>query len=392
MDRLTRARDNGVHLLGYIYPHAPVELVLAYGVVPSLVWVSPVSSGSYEHSLQTFACSYSRNLFGQRSEERLGPYSSFLFPSNTCDSLQNLADIWRHRFPQDRVLRLSYPATDYGPDSIAYMASELRELSSMLRDLTGRDFSEAQFRTSCQHVGEMRFMLQRLYILRAMYPDTISYGRLAELVRLFLTLPDEECLSTIRDAHTRISESVGGSVDRDMEGVRRSLLEKHFTSLVPTRADDSLRVAIVGGMVEPVSIADLFESATGGRLSPVFDFLSFGYKSVFVPPVPPSGDPHQEMARSLMASPKEPTTQGLESRMSDLQAMVRGLHIDGLVVCEQQFCDPDGFEAPSVERAAKSMSIPCLRLPIDPELSDRSRLVGRIQAFLETLGGGRHLV
>jgi benzoyl-CoA reductase/2-hydroxyglutaryl-CoA dehydratase subunit BcrC/BadD/HgdB len=67
------------------------------------------------------------------------------------------------------------------------------------------------------------------------------------------------------------------------------------------------------------------------------------------------------------------------------------LNVSGLVVCEQSFCEPDQFEAPSLVDAASEVGVPSVRLPIDPELSDRARLEGRIQSFLETLEGGPKL-
>ena len=67
--------------------------------------------------------------------------------------------------------------------------------------------------------------------------------------------------------------------------------------------------------------------------------------------------------------------------------MLEALSFDGLVICEQSFCDPDEFETPSLLRIADQLGVPSLRLPIDPEISDRSRLIGRLQTFLETLEG-----
>jgi benzoyl-CoA reductase/2-hydroxyglutaryl-CoA dehydratase subunit BcrC/BadD/HgdB len=56
-------------------------------------------------------------------------------------------------------------------------------------------------------------------------------------------------------------------------------------------------------------------------------------------------------------------------------------------VCEQSFCDPDEFESPSLERAAEEVGVPTVKLPLDSELSDRARIEGRIQTFLETIDG-----
>ena len=72
--------------------------------------------------------------------------------------------------------------------------------------------------------------------------------------------------------------------------------------------------------------------------------------------------------------------------MSFLKDLVKALHIDGLLICEQSFCDPDQFEAPSIEKAASEAGIRTVRIPIDPELSDRARIEVKIQTFLESAG------
>jgi benzoyl-CoA reductase/2-hydroxyglutaryl-CoA dehydratase subunit BcrC/BadD/HgdB len=91
------------------------------------------------------------------------------------------------------------------------------------------------------------------------------------------------------------------------------------------------------------------------------------------------------MARALLNAPTEPTQEGLPNRLAFLEDMLRHLRIDGLVVCEQSFCDPDEFEAPSSAAVAAKVGIPTTRLQLDPELSDHARVEGKIHSFLETL-------
>ena len=90
-DSLIAARHQSVQdlissdhaLIGYIYPHAPLELFLAHDLTPTLLWAEPKIPGAYEASLQTFCCAYSRNLFSQRSKERLPPLKAIVFPGGT---------------------------------------------------------------------------------------------------------------------------------------------------------------------------------------------------------------------------------------------------------------------------------------------------------------------
>ena len=97
------------------------------------------------------------------------------------------------------------------------------------------------------------------------------------------------------------------------------------------------------------------------------------------------GEPFKESARSILGAHSEPTQEGLPKRVAFLKDVLAKLSIQGLIVCEQSFCDPDEFESPSLEKAAEEVRVPTVRLPLDSELSDRARIEGRIQTFLETI-------
>ena len=115
------------------------------------------------------------------------------------------------------------------------------------------------------------------------------------------------------------------------------------------------------------------------------DLLSFGFKTVFTSPILENQEPFEAMAKSVLSAPGEPTHEGLQQRMRFLKNLSKAIDIDGLVIFEQSFCDPDQFEAPSIERAANEIGLRTVRIPVDPEFSDRSRIEVRIQSFLESI-------
>ena len=387
--RLTRLSSDGRTIIGYVYPHIPLELFLAHGITPSLIWADPTVRGGFEGSIQTFACSLSRNLLSRRSMGGLSSFSGILLPSNTCDSLLNVGDVWRRRFPQDKFFRLTYPAANFDEDSVQFLAEELRILSESLKNMFGRAFSEDALQTAVALVNRFREGAQSLYTCRMVKPSLLPYAKIARLVRDFLTFPDAESVDQINesalDASKRLEEA--GEL-RTTNLLRGELLNEVLSDDKIAANSKTPRVIAVGGMTEPLAIESLFNAA--GRLGEdvlVTDLLSFGFKTVFTPPVNLNGDPFVAMSRSILNAPSEPTQEGLTKRLEFLRLLISKLSINGLVICEQSFCDPDQFEAPSLLKAASEVGVPTVRLPIDPELSDRGRLEGRIQSFLETLEG-----
>ena len=305
--------------------------------------------------------------------------------------MHNVADVWRHRFPEDKILILTYPAARFGEDSVSFLAEELRILSESLKNIFGRPLSNDGFLAAVSLVNDFRNAAQTLYSCRVVDPTVVSYSELARMVRMFLTSPDADTARRISESASAASRILDG---RGQLGAVKSLQE----GLLAGTLDDveiavesnAPRVIVAGGMIEPQAIASLFKGSP--KFSDdviVFDLLSFGFKTVFTPPVSLMGDPFVAMARSILGAPSEPTQEGLHGRLEFLKLVLSRLSIRGLVVCEQSFCDPDQFEAPSLVSAASEVGVPSVRLPIDPELSDRARLEGRIQSFLETLEDGQ---
>ncbi|MFX0056320.1 MAG: 2-hydroxyacyl-CoA dehydratase [Promethearchaeota archaeon] len=379
--------DAGEQVLGYIYPHPPHELIIAHGLKPSLVRTNPAVVGAYEASLQTFACSLTRNLFSQRINDSFPQLAGILFSGNTCDALQNVGDVWRKRFPEDKVFRLTYPVGDAGESSVDFLAMEIKAFSDNLATTYGNGFSESIFKTAALLLHEIRDVLQLMYCTRLLYPSLISYNELSHFVGEFLTAPTQEVSERMNGKWEEVEESFENDNQMNkVEQLRDSLLNQDLSGYEVDINTSSPRIAVIGGMVEPRTFAGLIENIPGVTdTTLVLDMLSFGFKTVFTPRVNAEGEPFQESARSILGAHSEPTQEGLPKRVAFLKDVLTKLSIQGLIVCEQSFCDPDEFEAPSLEKAAEEVGVPTVKLPLDSELSDRARIEGRIQTFLETI-------
>ncbi len=386
---LKELMDSGDAIIGYIYPHAPLELLMAHGFTPSLLRALPGIASGFEESLQTFACSYIRNLYSQRANGHFLTLAGLLFPGNTCDALQNLGDIWRVRFPDDRVFRLTYPVTRYSQDesTTKFLTEELRLLSDTLSKTFNRPFLSESYNRSVELVQDFRNSAQFLYSARVVNPKIISYAEVVRFVRTFLTGPTISSVSSVKEAAETVRNTANelGLLD-DIEAVRQAIKSGDYSGIKLPEDLETPRIVIAGGMVEPQAMATLINDMPDIHDSViVLDLLSFGFKTVFTESPSKSDDPYLAMAQSILTAPGESTHEGLSYRMDAMKGLLSNLSIQGLLVCEQSFCDPDQFEAPSIEKAASELGIKTVRVPLDPELSDRGRVETRIQTFLETL-------
>jgi benzoyl-CoA reductase/2-hydroxyglutaryl-CoA dehydratase subunit BcrC/BadD/HgdB len=218
-------------------------------------------------------------------------------------------------------------------------------------------------------------------------PQIIPYADVVRFVRAFLTAPTISSVSAVKDTATMVSNTADelGLLD-NIEAVKQAIKSGDYSGVKLPDDLETPRIVIAGGMVEPQAIASLISDMPDIPDSViVLDLLSFGFKTVFTESPSKSDDPFSAMAQSVLTAPGEPTHEGLSYRMNAMKGLLSNLSIQGLIVCEQSFCDPDQFEAPSIERAASELGVKTVRVPLDPELSDRGRIETRIQTFLETL-------
>lgn len=386
---LRRVADGGHRIIGCVYPSFPVELFLAHKLLPSVLWADPSVPSAFEGSLQTFCCGFARNLFSQRADNLLEPLSALFFPGNRCDSLQNLGDIWRFRFPEDKVLRLNYPSSKKSEAAIKYLAEELQLLSRAIEGFFGHPFSQKEFSRAVGLTAQFRASTQFIAAARLLQPQVLPYGEYAELICQFLTTPTPESLTQLEDTVATIRQALDETQQiTTTEALGYALLHQDFDDFTSSPNTSSPRIAVIGGMVDPAAFAALFYKAaseTAPNAEIVVDLLSFSFRTVFAHPPRLQGNPFEEIAKSLLSHFTEPTQEGLSERLIFLEKILEKFAIDGLIICEQSFCDPDGFEAPATTSIAEKAGIPTIRLYLDAEFSDRARLESKIQSFLETL-------
>ncbi len=386
---LKELMDSREEIIGYIYPHVPLELFMAHGFTPSLIRALPGTASGFEESLQTFACSYIRNLYSQRANGHFLTLAGLVFPGNTCDALQNLGDIWRIRFPDDRVFRLTYPVTRYSQDdsTTKFLTEELKHLSETISKTLNRPFLSESYNHAVELVQDFRNSAQFLYSARVVNPKIISYAEVVGLVRTFLTSTTTSSMSSVKEAAETVRNKANEvGLSDSIESVRQAIKSGDYSGVKLPKGLETPRIVIAGGMVEPQAMATLINDMPAIYDSViVLDLLSFGFKTVFTESPSTSDDPYLAMAQSVLTAPGDPTHEGLSYRMDAMKGILSNLSIQGLIVCEQSFCDPDQFEAPSIEKAASELGIKTVRVPLDPELSDRGRVETRIQTFLETL-------
>lgn len=341
--------------VGVACSYAPLELLHAAGLVPVRLRCPGRPSAAADAWLPPFTCSVARGVLGMALDGTLECLAAVLLP-HTCDTIQELAGVWRLLAPRVEVLTIVEPLAVESPHAQAYLRQELQSLAERLRERLGRRVTGESLRESLLLYDRVRRARARLDRLR----DRLS----------------------ARDAWAALAAAWLLPPQRYVELADR--LADALAETPPCR-DDRPRLILAGSVIDEPLIPTLIDEL-GGRV--VGDDLCNGMRDA-EPLAGESADPWDSLAARLLQRAPCPVrhapTRGLGARLAELVARTGaqgGVHV--LV----KFCDPHAFEAVPTAQALDAAGCPQLLLEVEAG-SGAAQVRTRLQAFIELVAGGR---
>lgn len=343
---LDRARDRNLKILAALPYHYPRALVRAHGFHPMEVWAPATARpDSGARHFQAYACSIVTRGAAFLIDGGFEAVDAVLVPHG-CDALQGLGSVLRD-FVTDRppVLTLYAPRTRR-PLDLDYLVAEYQRLGTSLFE-AGGSTPDAQAWIDAFAVEDAADEAMRdLYANRDNLPQT-----------------DREFYAAAR--------------------AREYLLPEDFVELVaglPTGPAPRPGVPIVlsGIAADPPAMLDVVNEA-GAHI--VADDLSTGTRRIL--PETSDADPWRRLARSYLEGPVDPTrADPIADRVRKLRDLVQQTGARGVLAVAPPFCEPEQFYLPALR---KGLDVPLLYLEHESGTEVDGQLVGRIEAFVETL-------
>ncbi|MHA2155573.1 MAG: 2-hydroxyacyl-CoA dehydratase subunit D [Candidatus Hodarchaeales archaeon] len=351
-EALTEFEKLSIPMIGYFTNKTPVELLDAMNLHPLRIFAfkHPKShQGAYERYIQTFACSWLRGILDNGLVDGYKDLKGIMFSTGTCDSLQNVSDIWQKVFPNQLTYNLTFPIQS-NTAAIKYLVNEFKQFLSLLEKNFGL-FSSFNLKESIQKYNQKRKILQN--IANFVSKGHLHYASLAKIAYLSDLLPVNEFTRLFRN----LSPTDGKS---------------------SSSQEETPRLLVSGGMWDNWKLFDIPE--WDGLVA---DDLSFGYRnfSYFLPET----DSLESYVKSQLTRIPEPTAYDENHRLESLEKQIKDHKIDGVVLLTMKFCDPDAFELVPLRKHLESLEIPFLNLETSPDLSNLAQLRTRLSAFSEIL-------
>jgi benzoyl-CoA reductase/2-hydroxyglutaryl-CoA dehydratase subunit BcrC/BadD/HgdB len=342
----------------------PVEILTAAGVLP-LRLKGNVSEAITRGDafMETIVCPFVRNVFDAAIKGKYDFLDGMVLP-HQCDSIDRTSDVWAYNLHLPYFHFLNVPHITDEP-SFEFMKEILRIFISTLEKFAGtRITAEALSRAIRAH-NENRRLIRELYGLRKSNPPLITGAEMMKVLVAAMGLPVDESSALIKDVLGEVKQRG------------------------PVGNGKRTRVMLIGDQIDDTALPDIIEAA-GAWL--VMDDISIGAKMHWAD-ADESADPVHAIAERILRKLKLPTLAesgvtyhgGLEARFGHLKRHIEEFEVDAAILFIYKYCDPYGFEVPTVKEFIESTGTPVLYIEDDYSTSALGRTKTRVEAFLEMI-------
>ena len=363
-ERAQELKASGLKVMGYLSVLCPVEIITAAGMVPlrlkGNVAEAITKGGAY---METIVCPFVRNVFDAAVKGRYSFLDGIVLP-HQCDSIDRTNDVWSYTLNLPYWHFLNFPHVTDDP-SIEFTSEILRVFIRTLEEFTGKRITNETINEAIKAHNENRRLMRELYALRKANPPGISGVEMMYVLVAAMSLPVNESSALITAVRKEVKERKG-------------------------IANSRKRIMLIGDQIDNAAMIEAIEGA-GAAL--VMDDLSIGSK-MYWQDVDVTDDPVEGIALRYLRKLKIPTTyvsdgadyqENLEIRFGHMTRYIKDFGIDGVILFIYKYCDPYGFEVPSIKSFIEATGTPVLYLEDEYSISTLVRLKTRIEAFLEMI-------
>lgn len=347
----------GKRVFGYFCTYFPEELLHAADILPMRILGQKENVSLADAHVQAFICSLVRTSLDAALKDRFDFLDGVVFP-HSCDSIQNLADIWRRHFPNQFWDVVVLPVWVDIPEAEDYLTGEIARFKQKLEAYLGKEIADVELAKSIEVYNENRLALADLYSLRRDNPGSISGKDILDVVRASMCMRKED--------HTALLKQ----------------LVDELRAVPPGTDDGAVRVVLYGNVCDHPAIMSLFDEMDAVVVD---DDLCTGSR-YFLHIESSDGDPLRAIARRYMRRVPCPSKHNTSfDRREYLVDMVRQSRADGIVMLLLKFCDPHAFDYPDVAKQLSESNIPHLLIETEMQPTSIEQTRTRLQAFVEML-------
>jgi benzoyl-CoA reductase subunit C len=350
------AAAQGKKIAGLMCTYVPRELFHAAGYLPVRILSREGGTPRADQLIQSYSCSFARSVLDRAMSGDLDFVDLAVF-AHTCDTMQNLADLWRSNRPQQPVIIVSSPSLTAGGPAETYFRREMDRVRAALEALSGPISDEAIANSIALH-EQHRAAMQRLYAFRRTHPGRFSGRDMQAVVLASEVMPIETHLALLGELLAALEADTAADVN------------------------DAPRILIAGSVCQDLGFVEAMEAA---GCAIVEDDLCMGSRS-FVMPAAPKGDPMDALVHLYLSRTPCPAFHrpGFDPG-AHLLDRAQNARAQGVIYLLTKFCDPWAFDYPHLRNTLENAGVPTLLLEVEQNLPVPEQLRTRVEAFVEMI-------
>ena len=353
--------ESGQKIIGSTLTDVPEELIHAAGLFPFAILGTNRPIRRASALLPDNSCSLSRSDLELVLTYETDLFDGFVLPQ-VDDTTQHLSDIWRRKIPSSFFECYLIPRQVDRPSSRQWLLDETHRLRESLERFTGREISDQALRRSIMAYNKNRRNLRRIYNLKRQECSLIGNRAFFELIKSSMFLPKEK--------HNRY-----------LDELLPQLEERE-----PSGETGCLRFVMAGVVWEPPAVMTILDEL---GINVVGDDLCTGTRYI-ESDVATKGDSVDALVeRHFNKGPFSPIHDRGDRILNNLLDLVHRYRADAILYLHLKFFESQDYDLPDLKRGIEEEGVPMYVLDTEYQTTHLAQMKTRVQAFAESLRGGR---
>ena len=354
-------KQEGKKVIGVLPYFAPVELVVAAGMVPMGIWGSNKKTiAQAKEYCATFYCTIAQLALEMLLDGTLDQLDGIITPT-ICDTLRPMSQNFRvameGKLP---CIFLAHPQNRKPAFGLQFTVDQYMHVKSELEKISGNTITDEALRDAIKVMNRSRKARREFVKLAGQHPEAISAVERSAVLRSACFMEPAVHAQKLEELNEELSK-------------------------LPTSNWKGRKVVTSGIICDNPKLLQIFDD---NNIAIAADDVAQETRAFRVD-ASEEGDPMMALAQQFADQDYDVLLYDEHSnknrRADYVVQMVKESGAQGLVLFMQQFCDPEEMEYPYLKKALDAAGIPHIKLGVDQQMRDFGQASTAIQAFADVL-------
>ena len=354
-------KQEGKKVIGVLPYFAPVELVVAAGMVPMGIWGSNKKTiAQAKEYCATFYCTIAQLALEMLLDGTLDQLDGIITPT-ICDTLRPMSQNFRvameGKLP---CIFLAHPQNRKPAFGLQFTVDQYMHVKSELEKISGNTITDEVLRDAIKVMNRSRKARREFVKLAGQHPEAISAVERSAVLRSAWFMEPAVHAQKLEELNEELSK-------------------------LPASNWKGRKVVTSGIICDNPKLLQIFDD---NNIAIAADDVAQETRAFRVD-ASEEGDPMMALAQQFADQDYDVLLYDEHSnknrRADFVVQLVKESGAQGLVLFMQQFCDPEEMEYPYLKKALDDAGIPHIKLGVDQQMRDFGQASTAIQAFADVL-------